>query len=237
MPLINPQAHINSRITFLVVGMLKWSVLQLRFISLYAVSLVVPLPLILPLRCPSAVNSRPLGHYVRRPGVGWWRLGAELDRHTPCACAVGVRLETETETAPFPILPLFEKEKQKEQWSSLFAIANKHAPSTYLPLWLYSLLYFGRGPLQISAGATTRVDGGASRFPIADPVSGPSADDVSARPVKKLKESAPLPRRLQTQIIGIYLSRCHRDDWLWFHPPGHSIDMDTRAVREGTVHS
>lgn len=137
--------------------------------------------------------------------MGRWRLGAGWTATLrPCAynswCATRNRSIRRKKRKPFP-------SALDGEVTSFANNAHRAVLLGFLPSpWL------GRGPPQVSAGATTRVDGGASRFPIADPVSGPSARWVcvsaSEGPCRKLREgnSCPCPRRLQTQIIGNYLS-------------------------------
>lgn len=142
-----------------------------------------------------------------------------LDRHTKALClqqlvcdSKPIQKKKKTETLPFPRL------MGKLKWIS--SICEQRTPNRVY--WIF--LGLGRGPPQVSAGATTRVDGGASRFPIADPVSDPSARwwvRVSARPCVKLEGTDCCPclrRRLQTQITPlVIISRnSHGDDWRRF---------------------
>lgn len=90
------------------------------------------------------MNSRPLGHYVRRPGVGRWRLGAELDRHTKalclrCWCATRNRDRNRT----IPHFALVEKKRKKSNGPP-FSRKQTNTPSTYLPPWLYFTLPVAR---------------------------------------------------------------------------------------------
>lgn len=155
----------------------------------------------------------------------------------PCACNCWCATRNRNQkqrNQPFLAFRACKKRKEKnarQQKAPLFRVRTNTRPGSldFRP-WPATPTY-DDSALQFSAGVTTRVDGGASRFPIADPVSGPSAAGclvldvlyrtlrctVSARPwrgkTKKETWLSPLPwapTYYKHKSLVIICSRCHR---------------------------